>query len=199
MPRRHRPVPSACLPSRRNRPHSPADDRAWADAAPRHATLCEFLRKQEPSPSHSARRPGLLLSQELASRGAWNGVPPLPAGTMAQPSRVPAKAGTQPQPQRPPSWAPAFAGARVARRGERDAAPCLPGRWLDPPEFLRKQEPSPSPSARRPGLLLSQELALRGACLPAAPTRHAERVSASIVPPGTVGAVGRMDPERRSG
>ena len=172
MPRRHRPVPSACLSSRRNRPHAPADDRAWAAAAPRHATHAEFLRKQEPSPSRNARHPGLLLSQELALRGEGNGMPlpacqddgstlpsscesrnpdtapapavlgscfrrssrcgesrtgcrSLPAMTMAQPSRVPAKAGTQPQPQRPLSWAPAFAGARVAESvPSRPRRPC---------------------------------------------------------------------------
>ena len=148
MPRRHRPVPSACLSSRRNRPHAPADDRAWAAAAPRHATLCEFLRKQEPRTSRSARRPGLLLSQELALRGEGNGVP-------------------------------------------------LPARWDDGstlPSSCESRNPDAATAPAGLGSCFSQERTLRRAILRPPPTRHAERVSASIAPTGTVGAGGGMAP-----
>ena len=153
MPRRHRPVPSACLSSRRNRPHAPADDRAWADAAPRYATLCEFLRKQEPRTSRNARRPGLLLSQELALRGEGNGVPP-PA-CHGDGSTLPSSCESR-NPE--PAAAPAVLGScfrRSSRCGERGTGCRPPACWDDdPPEFLRKQEPRHSPRARRPGLLL---------------------------------------------
>jgi len=143
MPRRHRPVPSACLSSRRNRPHAPADDRAWAGSAGEDYSTREFLRKQEPRRRRNARHPGLLLSQELALRGRWNGVP---------------RSAMQPTPS-----------SCESRNPEPAATPAILGSCFRRSSLCGERAFPP-------------------------PTRHAERVSASIVPPGTADAVGGMDP-----
>jgi len=141
MPRRHRPVPSACLSSRRKRPHAPADDRAWAPSAGEDTPPVSSCESRNPDAAAAPAVLGSCFRRSSRCREDGTGC----RAPLCNPRRVPAKAGTQRQPQRPPSWAPAF--RRSSRCGESGTGGRPPACWDDVstlPSSCESRNPAPA-------------------------------------------------------